>query len=119
VWVLRASAEAKNIPVNLAAVTDSSLDSGIENGDVLLRFADAVCGPGGAPLETARAELLQRMGSAALVEAAALAANFSTNDRAANAIGIPLESMFLVGSETYRKELGINDYPSARNTPEH
>ncbi len=116
--MLRASAEAKNIPVNLACVVDPSVDSGIENGDVLLRFADAVCGPDAMAVTSARAELLERLGPAVLVEAAALAANFSTNDRAANAMGIPMESFFLKGSETYRKELGIDDYPSARNTPD-
>jgi len=116
--MLRASAEAKNIPVNINATIDSSLDSGVEHGDVLLRFVDAVCGPDNQAVEPARTALLDRMGPAALVEAAAIAANFSTNDRAANAIGIPLEGMFLVGSATYRKELGIDDYPSARNTPD-
>ena len=116
--MLRASAEAKNIPVNLAAVTDSSLDSGVEHGDVLLRFADAVCGADNSVMGPARTALLDRTGPAALVETAAIAANFSTNDRVSNAFGIPLEGMFLVGSETYRKELGIDDYPSARNTPD-
>ena len=113
--MLRASAEAKNIPVNLTCVVDPSVDSGIENGDVLLRFADAVCGADVASLEIARTELLERLGPAVLVE---VAGHFSINDRAANAIGIPMESFFLNGSETYRKELGIDDYPSARNTPD-
>ncbi len=116
--MLRASAEAKNISVNLAATIDSNLDSGVEHGDVLLRFTDAVCGPDNSALGPARTALLECMGSAGLVEAAAIAANFSTNDRAANAIGIPLEGVFLAGSEGYRKELGIDDYPSARNTPD-
>lgn len=116
--MLRASTEANNIAVNLAAAIDSSLDSGVEHGDVLLRFADAVCGPDNMAVGPARIVLLERMGPAALVEAAAIAANFSTNDRVANAIGIPLEGVFLAGSETYRKDLGIDDYPSARNTPD-
>ena len=86
--MLRASAEAKNIPVNLAAVTDSSLDSGVEHGDVLLRFADAVCGADNSVMGPARTALLDRTGPAALVETAAIAANFSTNDRVSNAFGI-------------------------------
>lgn len=116
--MLRASAAAKDIPVNLTCVVDPSVDSGIENGDVLLRFANAVCGTDVASVEIARAELLDRLGPAVLVEAAAVAGNFSTNDRVANAIGIPMENFFLKGSETYRKELGIDGYPSARNTPD-
>lgn len=115
--MLRASAAAKNVAVNLSAVTNSSLDSGVEHGDVLLAFADAVTGPDHAAMEKARAGLLQRMGPRALVEAAAIAANFSMNDRAANAMGIPMESMFLNDSADYRRELGIDSFPSASNTP--
>ena len=85
---------------------------------MLLKFVDAVCGNDNLAVGPARAALLARMGPAALVEAAAIAANFSTNDRVANAIGIPLEGVFLNGSESYRKELGIDAYPSARNTPD-
>ena len=116
--MLRASAEANNVAVNLAAVMNSTLDSGIEHGDALLAFADAVTGTDPAALDATRVDLLERMGPRALVEAAAIAANFSTNDRAANAIGIPMESMFLGDSVAFRKELGIDDFPSARNTPE-
>ncbi len=115
--MLRASAAANNLPVNLAAITNSSLDSGIEDGGVLLAFADAVAGPDHAALETARVRLLERMGPGALVEAAAVASVFSMNDRAANAIGIPLDGMMLTDSGAFRKELGIDDFPSARNTP--
>lgn len=116
--MLRASAAANNIPVNLAAVTNPALDSGIEHGDVLLAFADAVTGADHGAVETARARLLERMGPRALVEAAAIAANFTMNDCAANAIGIPLEGVFLTDTATFRRELGIDDFPSARNTPE-
>jgi hypothetical protein len=114
--MLRASAAANNIPVDLSAIADSSIDSGIENGNALLAFADAVTGPDHAVIIAARAELLERMGAGALVQSAAIAANFSMNDRAANAIGIPMEAMFLDGSEDYRASLGLNKFPSARNT---
>jgi len=114
--MLRASSDANNVPVNLAAVTNSSLDSGIENGDVLLAFADAVTGPDHAAMDSARGGLLETMGPGALVQAAAIAATFSMNDRAANAIGIPMESLFLDDSVGFRKELGIDDFPSALNT---
>ena len=114
--MLRASAKKNSIPVNLRAMTDRSQDLGMENGAVLLNFADACVGDDVSALHQARAELVNKMGSGALVQAAAIAANFSMNDTAANAIGIPIESMFLGDSEDYRAELGINDYPSARNT---
>jgi hypothetical protein len=115
--MLRASAAANKVPVNLAAVTNPLLDSGIEHGEVLLAFADAVTGAGHGAMEAARTRLLERMGSGALVQAAAIAANFTMNDCAANAIGIPMESPFLADSVAFRRELGIDDFPSARNTP--
>lgn len=114
--MLRASAAANNISVNLKAVADSTVKSRIENGEALLAFADAVSGPDHAAIIGARAGLLECMGPGALVQASAIAANFSMNDRAANAIGIQMEAMFLDGSEDYRLSLGLNDFPSARNT---
>ena len=116
--MLRASAAKNNIPVNLLAVTDPAVDSCIVHGEVLLAYADAVTGADRSALAPAIAALREAMGDGALVQAAAIAANFSMNDRAANAMGIPMEGMFLVDSQQYRTELGLNDFPSARNTPE-
>ena len=114
--MLRASAKQNNIPLNLLAMTDRTQNLGMENGEVLLNFADACLGPDIHALNEARADLVAKMGSGALVQAAAIAGNFSMNDAAANAIGIPMESMFLGDSEDYRGALGINDFPSAKNT---
>lgn len=114
--MLRASAAANNIPINLMAVADPATDSGIAHGDVLLAYADAVTGADYTALAPAITALRGAMGDGALVQAAAIAANFSMNDRAANAIGIPLEGFFLADSGDYRAALGINNYPSARNT---
>ena len=102
--------------IELRAISDPRLKSGIPHGEELLAFSDAVTGNDADELTRARAGLLQVCGPGALVQAAAIAANFSMNDRAANAIGIVLEGMFLRGSEEYRSALGIDRYPSARNT---
>lgn len=114
--MLRASAKQNQLPVNLVAMTDRSQDLALPNGEVLLAFADAVVGHDVNALNQARSDLVSAMGSGALVQAAAIAGNFSMNDTAANAIGIPMESMFLGDSEDYRAELGINDFPSASNS---
>ena len=102
--------------MNLQAVVDSTVESGVEHGAALLAFADAVLGADNAALDRARDGLRRTVGDAALVQCAAIAANFSMNDRAANAIGIVLEPMFVRGSEDFRAALGIDAYPSARNT---
>ena len=115
--MLRASAKANNIPVNIAAVANPTLDCAIEHGDVLLAFADAVSGTDRGAADTARSRLVERMSPRPLVQAAAIVANFSTNDRAANALGIPMEGMFLDDTTTFRRELGFDEFPSARNTP--
>lgn len=114
--MLRASAAKNGLEVNLLAITDRNVELGMENGAVLLAFADACVGNDAIALNHARAELVAKMGGNALVQASAIAGNFSMNDAAANAIGIPMESLFLGDSEDYRQDLGINDFPSARNT---
>ena len=114
--MLRASAAANDIPANLMAVADPRVDSGIDHGHLLLAYADAVTGTDFDAVAPAIAALRDRMGAGALVQAAAIAANFSMNDRAANAIGIRMEGFFLADSGDYRAALGIDRYPSARNT---
>ncbi len=56
------------------------------------------------------------MGEEALVGASLTVANYSKNDRIANAIGIPLEADFVNGTEDFREQLGVNAYNSAANT---
>lgn len=98
------------------AVRDPTVDSGIAQGRALLDFADAVTGTDRQALRTAREGLRHSLSGGALVQSAAIVANFAMNDRAANAIGIVLEPMFVRGSVDFRAALGIDRYPSARNT---
>ncbi len=114
--MLRASANARGLTVDLQAVADTKRDSGIPEGGALLAFADAVTGSDGQAMARARADLRRALGPAALVQAAAIAGNFNMNDRAANATGILLEGMFVRDSADFRAALGIDRYPSARNT---
>lgn len=95
------------------------LDSGVPSGALLLAYADAVIGADLAALESARAALAAELGSAAVSGAAAIAANFSKNDRIANGLGIPVNAMVLKGTEELRAQLGLNDYRSAINTFKH
>lgn len=114
--MLRASAKAAGMTVDLRAVVDSKIDSGIPSGSEILAFADTVTGNNVVALSVARADLRRVLGPGALAQSAAIAANFSMNDRAANAIGIVLESMFVRDSVDYRAALGIDNYPSALNS---
>ncbi len=87
------------------------------HGDVLVRFAAAVVGTDTNALTDARAELAAALGPDAVVTAAITAANFSMLDRVANAVGTPVDDMIVKPTADFRAALGINEYPSAANTP--
>ncbi len=114
--VLRASAEADGVSVDLRGIVDADIDIGIAGAAILVAFADAVIGNDEQRLADAREAVLGELGAAGLLGAASIASNFSRNDRIANAIGIPLEGDFVAQSEDFRAALGINKFPSARNT---
>ncbi len=116
--LLRESGETKKVDYNLKAIVDLELDSGVENGDALLAFVDAINGTDQNELERARAVVEERMGGNAVVEAAVVTANFSMLDRVANAVGIPLEDFVVNKTQDFWEELGLDNYPSASYTPE-
>jgi len=111
VALLRASGEHSGEDFDLSAVLgDSGKDTGIPDADVLIRLAEAVVGYDAGEIAAARQAVIDRMGEAALVDAAAVAANFNAIDRVADSIGIPLEDEKAVISEGFREELGINEF---------
>jgi len=114
--VLRASAEKSGVTIDLRGVVDPSVPTGLPNGEVLVTFVAALLGRDGAALQDARVALAASMGADAVVAVSIIAANFSRNDRIANATGIPLEADFVKLSEDFRAALGIDNFASARNT---
>jgi hypothetical protein len=105
--------------VNLEALVRPELESGVPGGAELLEFAAAVIGPSRARLDAARAALAARLSAQTVTAASAIAGNFSKNDRIANAIGIPADARDLGPSREMRKQLGLDDFASARNTFRH
>ncbi len=114
--LLRESGKSKAKHYELQGVTDRSLETGVENEDVLLAYADAFWNKDPGVLDQARGALAERMGAGAVVEAAITVANFGLVDRIANAIGIPLDAMAISATSDFRAALGIDQFPSARNT---
>lgn len=114
--VLRASAQTNGEAVDLRGIVDAGVPLGIAGGEVLVPFADALLGNDAAALATARDAVRTTLGDDAVTAAAAIAANFSRNDRIANAIGIPLERDFVDQAADFRPALGIDAFRSARNT---
>lgn len=76
-------------------------------------------GPDAAALSSARDALAKVLGPAAVAGAAAIAANFSKNDRIANGLGIPVDPMVLKGTADLREQLGLDQFRSAVNTFRH
>ncbi|MBO6782925.1 MAG: hypothetical protein JJ899_06595 [Alphaproteobacteria bacterium] len=101
------------------ALVKPEQDTGVEHGDVLLAFAEAVIGTDRKALDDVRAELAGALGDVAVSGVAAVAANFSKNDRVANGIGIPMDPVVFKGTEDLRAEMGLNAYKSAENTFRH
>ena len=115
--LLRESGKAIESTYELKGIIERSVNTGVENEDVLLAFADAIWGTDRAALDRARADLHARMGAGGVVEASITAANFGMVDRVANAIGIPLDAMAEPKTHDFRVALGIDRFPSAHNTP--
>ena len=97
-----------------------SVDGGVAAGAVLTRFAEAVhAGSGGSDgsdeaLAAARSEVIDAVGVAGLVDAAAICANFNMMVRIADGTGTPLDAGTVDPSADLRAQLGLDDLTSRR-----
>ena len=106
--------------IDVGAVTDTAAAaaSGVAHAETLLAFADAVVGSDDdAALARARAEVVRVLGPAALVDAAAVASNFERMVRVADATGTPLDPPMVLLTEPIRRELDLDRFAAAANTP--
>lgn len=85
----------------------------------LLAFSAAIIGADRGALDAAREAVAAKLGPSAVVAASAIAANFSKNDRIANATGIPVDQMVLKMTADIREEIGLNAFRTAANTFRH
>ena len=112
--LLRASSEAIHQDVKLEASIGEG-DGGVAHGAALLRFAEAAT-RGGEDLAPARQALLDEVGGAAFIEAAATVGIFNGLVRVADSTGVPLDEGTQNNSVELRETWGLNEYGSARNT---
>ena len=116
--MLRASSEVQGQAANLESlVAGPDAESAVVAGASLLRFADAVVEADDELIRERRSELRQRLGDAAMVDAAAVIANFQRMVRIADGTGIPLDEQVLMMTQDIRGELGINNFGAADNSP--
>ena len=98
-----------------AATGEAAGDGGVEHGELLVGFAEAVVHD--APvLDETRAKLLDALGRDGFHEAAATVGIFNGLVRVADSTGIPLDEGTRAASVDFRDKLGINKYGLAAQT---
>jgi len=112
--LLRESSKAKGENYDLALLTGVKGDGNVPYGALLVAFAEAVLGDDDARLSAIRSEIRAKLGDAALVDAAAIAATFNAIDRVADSTGIPIEDAKAAATADFRAALGINAFAENR-----
>ncbi len=113
------SGEATGQAVDVRAVWGGAAAgaSGVRHGAALVAFAEAALGADASALDKARAEVLAALGPEALVDSAAVIGNFQRMVRIADSTGIPLDTPLDLVTGEMRRELGLEAFGSAANTP--
>lgn len=114
--LLRGSGEKNGVRYEIRATTTDDVDSGVDHGEVLVAFSNALMTADPARLEAARAAVRQAVGDAGFVETAATAANFNQMDRIADSTGIPIDAPVRNQMGPLWEELGVLRFHSAQNT---
>ena len=112
--MLRESSKAKGENYDLELLTGAAGDGNIPHGALLVSFAEAVLGRDEARLSAVRSGIRDRMGVAALVDAAAIVATFNAIDRVADSTGIPIEDGKAAATADVRAALGIDAFAENR-----
>lgn len=93
---------------------DGTSDVGVEHAAVLGRFAESALAAADASLDAARAHLVDAVGEAGMIDAAAVIAGFNGITRIADATGIPLEAPKAEQTAGLRADLGIDRFLEAK-----
>ena len=112
--LLRESSQAIAQDVELNSTIGGEGAELIPAGQELIDFGEAVTT--GNSLDSARENLRAKLSSEAFIEAAGIAAIFNGLVRTADSSGIPLDDSTKTSSESFRKDLGLNEFPGAGNT---
>ena len=108
--MLRASEKHAGQAYDLDAITAGGGETGVPHGDLLIAFGEAVLGDDDESLAAARGAIVDRLGAAALVDAAGIVGLFDAIDRVADATGTPLEDWKAAQTESIRDDLAINRF---------
>ena len=110
---LRVSGQHTEDDYDMLSVNEGATDNfGLAQGDLMNAFAEGVVNRDPAQTEAARNGIVDELGEAAMVDAAAVIAAFNAYPRAADSTGIPIEEFKIEPSADLRRELGLDDLPS-------
>jgi hypothetical protein len=108
------SSESEGEAVDLRAIrAGSEAASGLEGGEALTGFAEAVVRGDNEAIATTRERLRVDLGDAATVDAAGVIGNFERMVRIADGTGIPLDRPVVLVSADDRAALGIDAFEGA------
>ena len=116
--MLRESVELTGGAIDFDGLTDPACTEirGIANSRELLEFTNACMEGDAAARASTRRNLVDSMGSAAMIDAVGIISNFQRMVRIADTTGIPTDGPMQVISADLCKQLGINNYASAANS---
>jgi hypothetical protein len=110
---LRVSGQHTDDDYDMLSVIEGASDtSGLAQGDLMNAFAEGVCNRDPAQTAAARKGIVDALGEAAMVDAAAVIAAFNAYPRAADATGIPIEEFKIEPTADLREELALDALPS-------
>jgi hypothetical protein len=98
--------------VNLSALTnhEAATSSGVEHGNLLVAFAEAMVRDDEAALTHARHAIIEAISPEAMVDAAGVASNFERMVRIADATGIQLDARMAALSQEVRDTLQLERF---------
>ena len=94
--------------MNVEALANPSIESGVPHGRALLQFATAVVDGDDSNLARTREAVRGEMGDAGVADAAAVASNFERMVRIADSIGIELGDRMETFTEEVRTDLALD-----------
>ncbi len=113
--LLRASARANEEEIEIEAVMDATQESKVAAGALLSEFTEAIVRRDPA-LAQIRDRVIATLGAEAMVDSAAVVANFQRMVRIADGLGIPIDESWRDRNANLRDRLGVSAFASSANT---
>ncbi len=113
--MLRASSRG-NDALDIQSVVDPQAESGVPHGGILTAFAESAVRRSD-DLPERREDIVAAIGEPALIDAAGIVANFQRMVRIADACGIPLDDWTRKRTADAKRQLALERFKSAANTP--